>query len=227
MRAVSAKVWNGWKATLLRELYQRVCRGAGRRAGDHRARRARQPRQGRRGGAAEGLAGRGGRDLSGARLPRLLAGVRSGDACPPRPPGARRRGAPGAADRRHHAAAGPRGDRGDGLLRRPRRPVQQDLRRARRGRRLDRRCAHPHADQRHGARHVLDPGRRRRHLRGAAPAGQARGADRAGAVRAHSPGDGDSQGLQVAARPAHAGDQRAAARGDRQPCVEPLTPCWR
>ena len=24
MRAVSAKVWNGWKATLLRELYSRV-----------------------------------------------------------------------------------------------------------------------------------------------------------------------------------------------------------
>ena len=32
---------------------------------------------------------------------------------------------------------------------------------------------HTH-DQRHGARHVLDPGRRRRHVRRAAPAGPAR-----------------------------------------------------
>ena len=63
-----------------------------------------------------------------------------------------------------------------------RRAVQPDLRRAGGGRRLDRRCAHPYDDQRHGAGHVLDPGRRRRHVRRAAPAGAAVRADRAGAV---------------------------------------------
>ena len=168
-------------------------RGAGRRAVHDRARR---PGASAREHAAAALLAdwskRGDRALHRARLSRLLAVVRSGDACAPRPAGARRGGAQGAADGGHPAAAGARGDRGHGLLRRPCRAVQQDLRRARGGRRLDRRCAHPHHDQRHGARHVLDPGRRRRHVRCAAPAGAARGADRAGAVGPHPPGDAKS-----------------------------------
>ena len=42
MRAVSAKVWNGWKATLLRELYARVAEVLAGRPRRHRARRARR-----------------------------------------------------------------------------------------------------------------------------------------------------------------------------------------
>ncbi len=52
MRAVSPKVWNGWKATLLRELYLARGRGAGRRPVHHRARRPGAARQGGGGGAA-------------------------------------------------------------------------------------------------------------------------------------------------------------------------------
>ena len=143
--------------------------------------RVARARAGRR-RAAVRLAEGGDRALHLTRLSGLLAVLRSRDPCPPRAAGARRRGAQGAADGGHAAAAGARGDRGHRLLRRPCRAVQPDLRRAGGGRRLDRRCAHPYPDQRHGARHVLDSGRRRRHVRRAAPAGAAGGADRAGAV---------------------------------------------
>ena len=55
MRAVSAKVWNGWKATLLRELYARVAEvlagGLSTTERDVRVQRA----QARGGGAAVGL----------------------------------------------------------------------------------------------------------------------------------------------------------------------------
>ena len=161
-------------------------RGAGRRAVHRRARRARaaRPRGGRR--AADRLAAGGRRTIPFARLWRVLAGLRSGDARPPRPADPRCRCAPRAADGGNAAAAGAGGDRSDRVRRRPCRAVQPDRRRAGGGRRLDRRCAHPHADQRHGAGHVLDPGRRRRRVRRAAPAGPAVRADRAGAVRAAS-----------------------------------------
>ena len=186
MRAVSPKVWNGWKATLLRELYARVAEvlagGLSTTERDVRVERARH--------AAAALLsdwpkeeierftslGYPGYWLSfdpetHARHARL---VRDAEA------------APGAADCGHAAAAGAGGDRGHRILRRPCRAVQQDLRCAGGGRRVDRRCANPYPHQRHGAGHVLDSGRRRRHVRRAASAGAAGGADRAGAVRAAS-----------------------------------------
>ena len=78
MRAVSPKVWNGWKATLLRELYSRVADVlAG--ASPHRARRAGGARQGGRRHRPVRLAVAGARVLSGPRLPRLLAELRPRD----------------------------------------------------------------------------------------------------------------------------------------------------
>ena len=46
------------------------------------------------------------------------------------------------------------------------------------------------------------------------------GADRAGAVGPHPPGRGDPQGVEAAARAADARDPCAAARGDRQPRLQ-------
>ena len=116
MRAVSPKVWNGWKATLLRELYARVAEvlagGLSTTERDVRVSRAKEA-------AAALLPDWPHEDIAAvhrARLSRLLAVVRSGDACAPRPPDPRRRGAQRAADRGNPAAAGARGDRGDGLL---------------------------------------------------------------------------------------------------------------
>ena len=91
MRAVSAKVWNGWKATLLRELYARVAEVLEGGLGDHRARRARGAGQGGGRRAADGLADGGDRAVHVARLSRLLAVVRSGDPCAACAAGARRR----------------------------------------------------------------------------------------------------------------------------------------
>ena len=93
MRAVSAKVWNGWKATLLRELYSRVAT-CWRGAGQHGAGRAGGAGEGGRGRAPGGLAGGGPGVLPGPGLSRVLAQLRSRDACPARPadPGMRRPG---------------------------------------------------------------------------------------------------------------------------------------
>ena len=76
MRAVSPKVWNGWKATLLRELYARVCGSAGWRAFHHRARRAGGARAPRRCGAAVRLVEGGHRAVHLTRLSRAT-GCRS------------------------------------------------------------------------------------------------------------------------------------------------------
>ena len=93
MRAVSPKVWNGWKATLLRELYSRVAEvlagGLATTERDTRVARARE--------AAAALlpdwdqAAR--EQFFALGYPSVLARLRSRDARPPRPPGARRRGA--------------------------------------------------------------------------------------------------------------------------------------
>ena len=146
MRAVSQKVWNGWKATLLRELYTRVAEVLEGGLVHHRTRRAGAAAPRRPSTAlltdwpAEDIEqfaalGYPGYWLSfdpetHARHARLIRDARR----------ARR-----AADRRDAAAAGTRGDGGDRLLRRPCRAVQQDLRRTGGGRRIDRRCAHPYA----------------------------------------------------------------------------------
>ncbi len=220
MRAVSPKVWNGWKATLLRELYSRVAEvlagGLATTERDTRVARAREA-------AAELLpdwdqAAR--ERFFALGYPSVLARLRSRNARPPCPPDARRGGAGRAADRRYRSAAGTRGDRGDGLYRRSCRAVQPHRGRARGRRRLDRRCAHPHHDQRHGARHVLDPGRRRWRVRRPAPAGSALCAGRAGADRAAAAGSRDPPRLQGAARQPDARDPRAAARRAGQPRVQ-------
>ena len=82
MRAVSSKVWNGWKATLLRELYSRVAEvlegGLATAERDVRVARAKQA-------VGELLTDRtagGIRAFRFAGLRRLLAVVRSGNACP-------------------------------------------------------------------------------------------------------------------------------------------------
>ncbi len=137
MRAVSPKVWNGWKATLLRELYARVAEvlagGLATTERDVRVARAKEA-------AAALLADWPQEQIDRflePRLSRLLAVLRSRNACPPRPADARCRGAARAADGRNAAAACSRGHRGDGLCRRPCRPVQPHRRRAR-GRRAPR-----------------------------------------------------------------------------------------
>ena len=75
---------------------------------------------------------------------------------------------------RHPAAAGARGDRGHGLLP-PTMPGCSAASPARwRWPAPTSSMPDPHPDQRHGAGHILDPGRRGRHVRRAAPAGAAR-----------------------------------------------------
>ena len=99
MRAVSPKVWNGWKATLLRELYMRVAEvlagGLSTTERDVRVQRAKE--------AAAALLSdwpeRGNHPLHRPRLCRLLAWLRSGNPRTARAPGARRGGTQGAADR--------------------------------------------------------------------------------------------------------------------------------
>ena len=90
MRAVSSKVWNGWKATLLRELYARVAEvlagGLSTTERDVRVERARH--------AAASLLSdwsKGDIEIHVTRLSRLLAVVRPGDPCPSRKAGPRRR----------------------------------------------------------------------------------------------------------------------------------------
>ena len=84
MRAVGPKVWNGWKATLLREVYWRVAEvlagGLSVPERDVRVARARDAA----GGAARRLAGGGPGALPRPRLSRLLALLRRRDPCPPR-----------------------------------------------------------------------------------------------------------------------------------------------
>ena len=162
MRAVSPKVWNGWKATLLRELYARVAEvlagGLSTTERDVRVQRAKHA-------AAALLSDWSKQDIeqfTSLGYPGYWLSFDPETHARHAPHGARRRGTQGAADGGNAAAAGTRGDRGHRLLRRPRRAVQQDLRRARGGRRVHRRCPHPYHDQRHGAGYVLDPGRRRR-----------------------------------------------------------------
>ena len=77
--------------------------GAGRRPVHHRTRCPRGARQGGGGRSAGGLDGRADRAFHLARLCRLLAVVRSGNACPPCPPGPRRGTASRAADGGHAA----------------------------------------------------------------------------------------------------------------------------
>ncbi len=218
MRAVSPRVWNGWKATLLRELYARVAEvlagGLATTERDVRVTRAKQavartladwPAADRDAFLALGYPGYwlGFDTETHLRHARL---VREADAA----------GAPLTVQ--GGPAAGPRGDRDHGLRGGPCRPVQPDRRRAGGGRRFHRGRAHPHADQRHGARHLLGAGRGRRRVRGAAPAGAALRAGGTGAVRPAAHGRRDPPGERGAARPPDAGDPRAAARGGGQPC---------
>ena len=218
MRAVGPKVWNGWKATLLRELYWRVAEvlagGLSVPERDVRVARAKE--------AATQL-------LADRPKPEITAFLELGY------PGywlsfdpetharhaamiqeAKEAKAPLTV--RTRVLESPRGDRGDHLLRRPSGPVQPHRRRACGGGRHHRRCAHPHDDRRHGARHLLGAGRPGRRLRGAAPAGPPGGAGGTIPVRAAEAARGDPQ-AQARAGQAARGDG-AAARGDRQPCLE-------
>ena len=220
IRAVGPKVWNGWKAALLRQLYYarraRCCRAARCRAAERerikRVQAERRPALWPSWTEAE-------KDEHFApRLCRLLAVVRSRHACAPGRAGARRRARPASRSPSSTASTATRavtevtiytldhaglfariaGAHGDQRRQHRRR---QDL----------------HPGQRHGARHVLDPGRRGQAVRRAAPPGAARRPRRAGAVRPprHRSASSKMQRQLVArARPRL---HRAAARADRQP----------
>ncbi len=101
MRAVSPKVWNGWKATLLRELYARVAEVLEGGLVHHRARRARRPGEGRRRRAAGGLADGGASRISSrSAIPATGSSFDPETHRAPCAPGPRRRGPQRAADRR-------------------------------------------------------------------------------------------------------------------------------
>ncbi len=90
IRAVGPKIWNGWKAALLRELLPERARRDHRRARCRgRARLAHRRSAGRGARAAPRLRRRRVRRLYQSRLPVLLAVARRRDACPPCPPDAR------------------------------------------------------------------------------------------------------------------------------------------
>ena len=178
MRAVSPRVWNGWKATLLREIYARVAEvlagGLSTTERDVRVKRAKDAQAGRgaddtdnwsrmRTVPSSSALGYPGYWLSASIQTRMLRHARM-----VRDAEARAR----AADGGNRTASCARRHRSDGVRRRPCRPVQPHRRRARRRRRVHRRCAHPYADERHGAGYILGAGRRRRRVRPAAPAGQ-------------------------------------------------------
>ena len=217
MRAVSAKVWNGWKATLLRELYSRVADVlAGGLATTERDVRVARAKEAVSEMLADWPAPRT-RVLPRPGIPRLLAELRPRDPRTARPPRPRRRGTLGPAHGRHPTPPGPGRDRGDRLHRGPRRAVQPHRRRAGGGRRQHRGRPHPHPDQRQRARHLLDPGRRRRRLRRPAPPGPAPRPRRTGPLRPPGPRQRDPPGRKRADRPADARHPRAAPRGHRQP----------
>ena len=94
IRAVGPKVWNGWKAALLRELYHRALDLMSGGLAAERARFAHRRRAGRGARAAPRFHRRRIRRLCQPRLPVLLAVLRRRDACPPRPPDARGRARP-------------------------------------------------------------------------------------------------------------------------------------
>ena len=185
MRAVSSKVWNGWKATLLRELYTRVAEvlagGLATTERDVRVREAREQAAALLDDfSAADLArfeqlGYGGYWLgfdpdTHARHARMIREAEATHApltvqAQPLPARAVTEVTVYAAD---HA----------GLF-------SRIAGRARRRRCLDRRRTHSHTDERHGARHVLGAGRGRRHVRRAVETGAIADAGRAGGVRQH------------------------------------------
>ena len=123
IRAVGPKVWNGWKAALLRELYYSALDvTAGGLTVEARDARIAAAQAAARAPAA-GFQRRGFRDLHRPRLSVLLAVARRRDACPARPADARGRCQRRAADGRKAHRPGARGDRDDPLHRRPPRPV--------------------------------------------------------------------------------------------------------
>ena len=180
-----------------------------------RSRRAHQADPGRGRQAPRQLdRGREGRAFR-ARLCALLAVVRSRYAGPPGRAGAARRArAPAAGHRAPHRRRA-LGHRGDDLHARHPRPVRPPRRRHGDQRRQHRRRQDLHPGQRHGARHVLDPGPRGQAVRRPAAAGAARRPRR---DRALQPPRHPARARQ----PAHLVSQarprlhRRAARADRQ-----------
>ncbi|MEI9983081.1 MAG: [protein-PII] uridylyltransferase [Aliidongia sp.] len=214
IRAVGPKVWNGWKGGLLRELYSRAQELMSGNVVGRCPRRAH--RQGAEPGAraAAGIQRRGFRRLHPARLSVLLAQPRPGRpgaSCAPHPPGRPQWRFPDRDQPDRRLSLGHRGHR---LYRRPSRPVLAHCRRLVAGRRQDRRCPHRHHDQRHGARHLLDPGSGRRRLRARRQAGQARRAAGKRAERQDRPQCGTE--ARAGLSEPYARLHRGAARADRQ-----------
>jgi [protein-PII] uridylyltransferase len=155
IRAVSPKVWNGWKATLLRELYARVAE------------------------VLEGGLSTTERDARISRVKDMVSGLLADFSAAEREdflslgypsywlgfdPESIERHARMIRDAKRRDA--PLTVNADPL---PARAVTEVVvytadHAARHRRRLDRRCAHPYADRWHGARHILDPGCRGRPL---------------------------------------------------------------
>ena len=224
IHAVGPGIWNNWKAGLLERALLPGARGhgdAGRPAG--------RPAGGA-GGAGQGEAARASsrlerepaRGVHRPRLRRLLARLRRRVPGPPLQADAQGRGRRQAALGRKLPAPFARRDRGHAVRPGPPRPVRPDRRRHGPDRRFHRRRQGHHAGQRHGARHLLDPGNLRPRLRQPRPAGPAEVADRGRDRRPHPHRAGAEGGARAGAAQPHPGVHRAARgvlrqQGQRHP----------
>ena len=218
IRAVGPKTWNGWKArAAARALLAPAEELSGGLSSAGGARSA-PPRPWRRSASELADWGDGGDRAPFRPRPRgLLAVVRRRGARPPGPAGAPRPRRSARRSPSRPASTAARLDRGHDLHRRPPRPVLRSRRRHCARRRQHRRRPDLHPDQRHGARHLLDPGRRGRRVRAA------RRLARLAASVEHVIGDsaGEIQREIAIPPPALPSRDRAlpgdAARADRQP----------
>ncbi len=213
IRAVGPNVWNNWKAAAAAPALQRDGAGHLGRHADGRPRRAHQAYPDRDSPAPAGLE----RGRRGER--RFARGYASyWLSFPPETPGPPGRTRCAARERRQatarHRAPGRRGalgHRGHDLHARHARPVRPSRRRHGDQRRQHRRRQDLHPGQRHGARHVLDPGPRGQAVRRTAAAGATRCARRAGAVQPtrHPARTRQPARLLAQARPASSPSSRA------------------
>ena len=203
IRAVGPNVWNGWKAALLRQLYnaaEQVLSGGTLSGGRAERIKAIQAEVGQRlTGWTEAE-----KEEHFARgyAPYWLSfPIRH--AGPPGRAGAPRRARPPAARHRAPHRGRPLGHRDHDLHARHARPVRPPRRRDGDQRRQHRRRQDLHPGQRHGARHVLDPGPRGQAVRRPAAPRAARRArrDRRSPTGSTSPASSTPAALVAQARP--------------------------
>ncbi len=175
IRAVGPNVWNGWKAALLRQLYnatEQVLSGGtlvGGRAGAHQA----DPGRGAPSAWRAGPRPSEEEHFARGYAPYWLSVRSRHPGAPGRAGAARRARAPAARHRASHRRRA-LGHRGHDLHPRHARPVRPPGRRHGDQRRQHRRRQDLHLGQRHGARHLLDPGPRGQAVRRPAAPGSPR-----------------------------------------------------